>query len=124
MTRAGTVEPRELTPDERGDLVRVLSSASTTGADVLLGQVPFVRVAGGIPTLLDLTVGAGAPRAAVGNGPLPGAWLVEGPGGEFEGELLIWVKDGYLDGLEFAWITDEPPTAFPSPDRVRPLLAD
>jgi hypothetical protein len=113
--------PRELSPDEREDLIKILSSTSVTGADDLLRQVPATRVTGGIPLLLDLAVDPAAALAPVADGPIPGRWVVEDPAGELQGELLVWVRAGYLDGLEFAWLTDEPPAAFPSPARVRPV---
>jgi hypothetical protein len=114
-------QPRPLTTDERADLEKVLSTASFDGVDVLRAQVPRTSVAGGIPTLLDLTVDRSVPPAPVRNGPVPGRWVVEGTDGEVEGELLVWVFNGYLDGFELAWLTEGPPAAFPPPERVRPL---
>jgi hypothetical protein len=35
------------------------------------------------------------------------------------GELLIWVKDGYLSSLEYAWWSDEPPARLPTADQVQ-----
>jgi hypothetical protein len=72
---------------------------------------------GGIPTLLDLAV-RGSPQASpVRDGPIPVRTLV-GTEEALEGEILVWVKDGYLSGLEFAWFTDDPPSAFPPAERL------
>jgi hypothetical protein len=71
-------------------------------------------VIGRIPTLLDLAV-RGSPQAPpVRDGPIPVRTLV-GTEEALEGEILVWVKDGYLSGLEFAWFTDDPPSAFHLP---------
>ncbi len=52
--------------------------------------------------------------------PLPGATtIVNGEGGEPMGELLDWVKDGHLAGLEFAWWGDAPPQRLPTLSQVR-----
>ena len=45
--------------------------------------------------------------------------IVESPAAEPLGELIIWIHDGFLAGLEYAWYTDEPPNSLPEPTRVR-----
>jgi hypothetical protein len=27
--------------------------------------------------------------------------------------LLVWVDDGYISGLEYGWVTDQPPADLP-----------
>jgi hypothetical protein len=99
-------------------LLRVLESASFPGSEDLRAQIPFVEVTGGPITLLDLAVGAG-PKSAARNGPIPIRAIVTSYTGEPAGELLLWVKDGYLSGLEFAWVTDQQPESLPSIDHVQ-----
>ena len=41
-------------------------------------------------------------------GTLPGA----------DGELLIWVENGYLSMIEHAWYTLDPPAHLPSPNAL------
>jgi hypothetical protein len=113
------VDARELTPQERALIRRVLEAAAFEGASRLMAQVDAAGVTGGLTTLLDLEVGPAAPAADVADGPIPVRALVEGPQGSIEGEILIWVRDGYLSGLEFAWVSDEAPDAMPSPDQVK-----
>jgi hypothetical protein len=33
--------------------------------------------------------------------------------------VIIWVRDGYLAGLEYAWWCDPAPSEMPDADRVR-----
>jgi hypothetical protein len=40
------------------------------------------------------------------------------------GELILWVEDGWLSGIEYAWYTDERPAALPDPDRVQVVPSD
>jgi hypothetical protein len=75
-------------------------------------------VTGGLATLLDLAVD-GFHRASSPNGPVPVRALAEGPAGEPLGEIVVWVKNGFLPGLEYAWVTDDEPTAMPSVTSVR-----
>ncbi|WP_225446707.1 hypothetical protein [Streptacidiphilus sp. PB12-B1b] len=35
------------------------------------------------------------------------------------GELLVWIEDGVLAALEYAWITDEMPAALSAVERIR-----
>jgi hypothetical protein len=99
-------------------LQRVLESASFPGSEDLRAQIPFVEVIDGPITVVDFTVRAG-PKSAARNGPIPIRAIVTSSTGEPVGELLIWVTDGYLSGLEFAWVTDQPPESLPSIDHVQ-----
>ena len=46
--------------------------------------------------------------------------FVTGECGETIGEILVWVEQGYLSGLELAWFTDEPLVEWPTPKQVQP----
>ena len=61
---------------------------------------------------------AGAPRAVTTDGALPVEWGVRGPDGKGSGLILVWVEGGAPVGLEYAWYTDDPPTQWPSRERV------
>ena len=112
---------RELTDNERGILETILTSADVRGAVDLLAQVKRTRVIGGLPTLLDLRVDQAAVPVDIPDGPIPARAIVESDGGKLIGEILIWVAKGFLDGLEFAWVSDEAPAEFPPPSSIRVL---
>ena len=113
MTTEHHVEPRELLTNEREILAVVLGAHSFPGADQVTRQIRHTSVTGGLTTFLDLAVSAKATAADVPDRPVPGRALVCSPAGEIEGEIIVWLKHGYLAGLEFAWYTDDPPTAMP-----------
>ncbi len=97
----------------------VLSSAQVPGTDQLKEQLPGATlVTGDTLTFLDIEVSSRAPRSVAPDGPLPVRVLVQSEAGELEGEVLLWVTDGYLSALELAWYTDEAPTEWPSLDRL------
>jgi hypothetical protein len=107
-----------LTSQVRALLTRVLQGVKFPGRDELLAQVADVRVVGGPITMLDLEVARSAPRSSISDGPAPAAALVRDQYGVESGELLVWIKDGYVNGLEYAWLSDDEPEHLPSASTV------
>jgi hypothetical protein len=106
---------RPLAPDEQA-LLRHLLSVPLAGADMLRRQLDTEIAASpwsGTGPSLDLLVPDSAPPAQLPDGPLPLDATVIGADGEFAGELLIWVENGRLSAIEYAWITDAPPAGLP-----------
>jgi hypothetical protein len=68
--------------------------------------------------MIDLQVPEGGQLCDCSNGPLPVRAAVVRAGGQLVGELLVWVRDGRLVGLEQAWFTDEPPERWPSVEEL------
>jgi hypothetical protein len=99
------------------ELVRTIleQAPEFDGQAELLAQVPSIEIAGGPITMLDLVVDRSLPPALVAGGPVPGrcwAWAADGTP---IGTLLVWAPDGYINTLEYGWITDDPPTELPDP---------
>jgi hypothetical protein len=108
---------RPLTIRESDTIRRVLDTAAFEGATELLAQIPHVQVVGGKPTWLELRVPESAPQSRFWDGSVPVRALVGAD--EPDGELLLWVTDGRLSAIEYAWFTDAEPTEFPSAELVR-----
>jgi len=49
----------------------------------------------------------------------PGIVEVVDPTGASLGTLLVWLKNGYLSALEYAWTSDETPVRLPRLERLR-----
>ena len=100
------VRNRALTGPERAALDHVLGSDDLWAAEELRAQARAASLWGGRPTFLDLTVEEGLPPAEVGHGPLPvkGVVSLGAPGTNLIGEIVVWVRGGYLSGLEFCLI--------------------
>ncbi len=88
-------------------------------AAVLLEQAKSAVVVLYSPTRVDVTVPDVAVRSALPDGPTPGRAIVYDNRDQPVGEILVWIRSGLMIGLEQAWFTDEPPTAWPSPSQVR-----
>ena len=117
MTEA--TEGGSLTTQVQGILGSVLRQVDFPGRDELLRQVQSVDVVGGPVVMLDLRVGDRTLASPFPDGPAPLSAMVTDPVGTASGELLLWVKDGFLSALEYAWWTSEPPEHLPSVDHVQ-----
>ena len=113
---------RPLNQDELAVLRHILS-ASFPGSSELRQQVAAAKVTrnwepAGSPSV-DIFVPADVPAAPLPDGPVPVAAQVIDGTGEYLGELLLWVTGGRLSGLEYSWVTDEPPARLPEPGMIR-----
>ena len=118
--------PRPLTVPERAVLEHILS-VDFDGASALRGQLDRVEVvatwAAESPSI-DLRVREPEQRASLPARLVPVDARVLDASGEYAGELLVWVEDGaVLAGLEYAWVTDEPPLHLPAVENIH-ITAD
>jgi hypothetical protein len=88
----------------------------------LLAQADNLEYVGGPVTMMRLRVtGDCAPATGV-TSPVPGGPSVVGADDNDIGLLLLWLDEaGYIDCLEYGWVTDDMPTELPSPSQVRPF---
>jgi len=110
------VPPRPLTTAER-EVLESMLSPDFPGAAQLRAQIPHTQVVAvwspGLPSV-DLSVSADADPAPVADGEIPAGSEVRDEAGEYLGEILVWVEDGRLSALEYAWVTDDPPHRLPT----------
>lgn len=96
----------------------ILGQLDFPGSDEMRQQARSVYVVGGPITMLDLCVKDPSPASEFREGPAPMSVTVTHTSGEAVGELLLWLKNGYISALEFAWWTNDPPARLPNLDRV------
>jgi hypothetical protein len=106
---------RQMSAEEVAVLTAVVSARPELRAllDGLAGA--FVRHSA--DWILDVRARSDAPAVAVPDGPLTVRAFVPHRAG-YRGEVLVWVEGGRLSGLEYAWVTDNPPTRWPRPDEI------
>lgn len=113
---------RPLSEIERATLETLLS-VDFEGAAQLRDQIPLARVAGshdsGAAPGFDIAVPGNAPRSTLLEKMAPVSGLVFDSDEEYAGEFIVWLSDGYLSGLEYAWITDEKPGELPDPGSIQ-----
>jgi hypothetical protein len=97
-------------------VVELILANEFPGAAELRAQIGFVQVVArwGVDTAsVDLLVLEGSPRSSKVEGVIPVDATVADQSGSPFGEILLWVTDGHLSAIEYAWYGDEPPGALP-----------
>lgn len=113
---AGAQSKRPLTAGEHNLLVAIFSLDFPGSRELRnqLGAAFVIRNWSGASPSIDIGVPVDAPRAPVGDGVLPINIDVHNSLGDYVGELIIWISNGALAAVEYAWITDDAPTELPS----------
>jgi hypothetical protein len=106
-------------PSSLREVVAAVVGRLGDDADRVLEQASIAQVISMTPTMIDLAVPDTMNKIRQADGPLPVRAFVTDECGRDVGELLVWVAGGKLVGLEQAWVTDQPPTEWPSTDRIR-----
>jgi hypothetical protein len=109
---------RPLSELETAVLTYLIKNTRSSEVDVLLSQLNNTTVIGGPSTFPKLRVDHSR-ATSLKDGPLPIRAFVETDRGDFEGELIVWLTNGYLSEVEFAWVTDETPKELPNPQQLR-----
>ncbi|WP_280247544.1 hypothetical protein [Nocardia abscessus] len=117
------IPPRALTDLETSVVTKLLSSGAP-GASEYLAQMPSSQVVAtwgsGSPSV-DLAVRPGAVQASGSPGGIFASGAVTDRSGSPIGEVILWVENGWLSGIEYAWYTNERPHALPEPDQIELL---
>lgn len=82
-----------------------------------VGRLDGATVTHSAQWIIDIKPAVGRRGADLPNGPFPANAYVPSSA-DYQGEIIIWIKDGHLDGLEFAWVSDQPPTRWPLPGEM------
>lgn len=118
------IKPRRLTNRESA-VVATLLSAGSAGAERYIWQIPHARVTAtwgvGSPSV-DLTVTAEPGRATEGvtDGIFANGAVTDSDGSPI-GEVILWVENGRLSGIEYAWYTEGRPEELPEPSAITVL---
>ena len=99
---------------------KVVEHAQVEDRGALLAQADTVQYVDGPITMMRLRVpSSSAPARSVEN-PVPGGPTVVNDDGDVVGGLLLWLDEvGYIECLEYWWVTEEMPTALPDPSHIR-----
>ena len=79
-------------------MLRHLLSVEFRGVEELRRQIDMAKISkywGEESASFDIVVPSDVPRASLADGPAPIKALVEDEGGEYLGELILWISSGY-----------------------------
>ncbi|MEZ0339881.1 hypothetical protein ACAG25_07850 [Mycobacterium sp. pV006] len=95
----------------------IVGASNVPDGHALLEDIDGALVSSSTPWVLDVKRSHGTPAATLPDGPFPARAFVS-VGADYRGEVLLWVTEGRISGLEFAWVSDDPPTRWPRRDGV------
>ena len=78
------------------------------GTRVLLDQLDSAMASHSTEWVLNVAAAGGS--SGLPSGPFPARTLIKSSAG-YHGEIIVWITDGLVSGLEYAWIGDKPPMA-------------
>jgi hypothetical protein len=105
---------RPLSADEKRVILRILND-DFDGANALRRQVEDAFATRhwieGLPSI-DIMVGESSPAASSPVSSPITRTVIDGSGNPV-GFMILWVEEGRISALEYAWVTDDPPTHLP-----------
>ena len=100
---------RPISSEEAGVIRSILSQADILCSGPLIADLDGALVANETMWILDVKVSNDDEGADLPNGPFPAQAFVPNSA-EYQGEVIIWITDDHISGLEYAWVRDDPPT--------------
>jgi hypothetical protein len=99
----------------------IRSQADIRRSGPLVADLEGALVANETPWILDVKEPNNDEGADLPNGPFPAQAFVPNSA-EYQGEVIIWITDGHVSGLEYAWVSDDPPNRWPRADEMEVVL--
>jgi hypothetical protein len=106
---------RDISAEEAAVITAIVSQSGVPDAAELVDELDGAVAANETQWIIDVAPRKKGPGINIADGLFPSCANVSS-NGAYQGEIIIWIKDGHLSGLEYAWITDEPPTRWPRPE--------
>ena len=103
---------------EESDVIRaILAAAGIRRGDALADDLEGALVCNSTTWILDVKPKSPAGGSDLPDGPFPARAFVPS-NAAYQGEIIIWLTDGHISGLEYAWTSDQPPLRWPRPDEM------
>jgi hypothetical protein len=114
---------RAISSEEAAVIRSILSHADNRRSGPLIADLDGALVANETTWILDVKVSNNDEGADLPNGPFPAQAFVPNSA-EYQGEVIIWIADGHVSGLEYAWVSDDPPIRWPRADEMEVVLQE
>jgi len=107
-----------MSPEEAAVIRSILSRVDIRRSGPLFADLDGALVANETTWILDVKVSNNDEGVDLPNGPFPAQAFVPNSA-ECQGEVIIWINEGHLSALEYAWVSDDPPTRWPRADEMQ-----
>jgi len=112
---------RPISSEEASVIRSFLSRADPRRSGPIIADLDGALVANETTWTLDIKVSNNGDGVDLPNGPFPAHAFVPNSA-EYQGEVIIWISDGHLSGLDYAWVSDDPPTRWPRADEMEVVV--
>lgn len=114
---AETQEWRSISPEVAAMITSIIAESRLPGADNLLADLPEALMSPQTAWIWGIKSPASSAATEFADGPFPARAFVPSSA-EYQGEVIIWISEGRVSGIEYAWVTDTMPTRWPRPDET------
>lgn len=108
---------RSISPEVAATITSIIAESGLPGAHNLLADLPEALMSPQTEWILDIKTPASSVATEFSDGPFPARAFVPSSA-EYHGEVIVWISDGHVSGIECAWITDTMPTRWPRSDEM------
>jgi hypothetical protein len=109
---------RPMSPEQANVIRTIVSRAGISHSNWLIEGLKGAHVRNSAAAwILDVRPSSTGHGHGLPDGPFPARAFVPSQA-SYRGEVIIWLTSGRLSGLEYACVTDEPPTRWPRPDEM------
>ncbi|WP_156426698.1 hypothetical protein [Mycobacterium sp. IS-3022] len=111
-------EWRRISGDESAVVTAIIESSGFPGGRTLIEELGEAVVSHETRWILDIKTPHATSGVELPDGPFPArAFVPSEPA--YQGEVIVWIENGHISGLEYAWVSDDPPTEWPRPDGMQ-----
>ncbi|MEH3140752.1 MAG: hypothetical protein PGN37_11335 [Mycobacterium kyogaense] len=108
---------RALTDGERALIRAIVGTTKNYDEVALVSELTGALISGGSTWVFDVRAPNFAAVFHCPDGPFPARAFVPNKV-DYRGEVVIWISGGHLSGLEYVWVTDQPPNRWPLPEEL------
>jgi hypothetical protein len=112
-----TQDWRSISPEVAALITTIIEESRLPEAHNLLAGLSEASVSPQTTWVLDIETPASSAATIFADGPFPARAFVPSSA-EYQGEVIIWISEGRVSGIEYAWVTDTMPTRWPRPDET------
>lgn len=108
---------RSISPEESAVVAAIVEASGLPEGQPIIDELDRATVSPESDWIIDIQAAKPSSGTNLPDGPFPARAFVPNSA-DYRGEVIVWITNGHLSGLEYALITDEPPTRWPRPGEM------